>query len=369
MSNAAIVAAVFGAAAVASALLVSRTIPLLLHFGLVDRPAPRRAHRTPLPRGVGPAIFLAFAFGLALSFSFDVVRFKAEQERLLLLMSGAGLISGVMVYDDALGLRPLVKLAWQVGAAALVVVPRLNGREHGIVIEQFNWPFGGTVELPLLAAMGFTLFWIVGMVNTINWVDGLDGLAGSVTLVACAVLFVHTFFQPRDAPQFTISLLPAALAGAIVGFLPFNWHPAKVIMGDSGAHFLGFCLAIIAIIGGAKIATALLALGLPILDVAWVIVYRLVHRRSPLDADRGHLHHRLADSGWGPARVVLFVAGVSLVFGLGGLFLPSREAKLAAIGAVGAVLIGTVALLAARDRRRSGHGRREEPAAPQATLG
>jgi UDP-N-acetylmuramyl pentapeptide phosphotransferase/UDP-N-acetylglucosamine-1-phosphate transferase len=369
VSNAAIAAAVFGATAVVSWLLVSRTIPLLDRLGLVDRPGPRRAHQKPVPRGVGPAMFLAFAFGLALTYSFSVSRFPEEHERLLLLLAGTGLITGVMVYDDAIGLRPLPKLGWQVVAAALVVLPRLNGSNHGIVIEQFNSPFGGTVELPLLLALGFTLFWIVGMVNTINWVDGLDGLAASVTLVACAILFAHTFFWPAGDPQFTISLLPAVLAGAVVGFLPFNWHPAKAIMGDSGAHFLGFCLAIIAIIGGAKIATALLALALPILDVAWVIFYRIVHRRSPLDADRGHLHHRLADSGWGPARVVLFVAGFSLVSGFTGLLLPSREAKLAAIVAVGVVLLGTVALLALRDRHRPSTASREEPTAPRMTPG
>ena len=352
MSHAAIVAVVFGLTAALSGLLVAKTIPLLVRLGLVDHPGPRRAHTSPVPRGTGLAMFLAFTFGVAVTFSFDIFRYKAEQERLLLLLAGAGLLTGVMVYDDALGLRPVIKLAWQVTAALLVVLPRIHGSEHGIVIEQFNSPFGGTVELTLLASLAFTVFWIVGMVNTINWVDGLDGLAGSVTLVACAILFVHTYSGNRDLPQFTISLLPAALAGAVVGFLPFNWQPAKVIMGDSGAHFLGFSLAIISIIGGAKIATALLALGLPILDVAWVIFYRIINRRSPLGADRGHLHHRLVDGGWSHARVVLYVAGISSLFGFAGLLLPSREAKLAAIGVVGVVLLATVALFAARDRDR-----------------
>jgi UDP-N-acetylmuramyl pentapeptide phosphotransferase/UDP-N-acetylglucosamine-1-phosphate transferase len=309
-----------------------------------------------MPRGAGPAIFLAFAFGLALTFSFDVQRIRNENERLLLLLAGAGLITGVMILDDAVGIAPLPKLGWQLLAASLVVLPRLNGEIHGIVIEQFNSPFGGTVELPLAAAIAFTLFWIVGMVNAVNWIDGLDGLAASVTLVACAILFAHTYFWPRDDPQFTISLLPAVLGAAVLGFLPFNWYPAKVIMGDSGAHFLGFCLAIVAIIGGAKIATALLALGLPILDVAWVIFYRLIHRRSPLEADRGHLHHRLIDGGWGHGRVVVFVAGISLLFGLVGLVLPNRESKLAAIVVLGLVLLGTVALLALRDRRTTSTG-------------
>ncbi len=297
-------------------------------------------------------MYVAFCLGLALTYVVDVFRYKVETERLLLLLAATGLLTVVMLYDDAVGLGPGIKLAWQVAAAALVVLPRLRGVEHGIVIDRFNSPFGGTVELPLLAALGFTLLWLVGMMNTLNLLDGLDGLAGSVTLVACGVLFVHTYFWPRDNPQFTISLLPAVLAGVLVGFLPFNWHPARTIMGDAGANFLGFTLAVISIIGGAKIATALLALGLPILDVAWVIVYRTVHGRSPLSADRGHLHHRLLDGGWTQPQIVGFVAGMSALFGFAALVLPSREAKLAAIGAVGIVLLATVADLARRDRRR-----------------
>ena len=359
MSHAATVAVVVLMTTAVSALLVSRSIPLLIHLGLVDQPGPRRAHARPMPRGAGPAMFLAFAFGLALTFAFDVERIGNENERLLLLLAGAALITGVMIYDDAVGIRPLPKLGWQIVAAGLVVLPRLNGEIHGIVIERFNSPFGGTVELPLALAIGFTLFWIVGMANAVNWIDGLDGLAASVTLVACGILFAHTYFWPRDDPQFTISLLPAVLGATVLGFLPFNWHPAKVIMGDSGAHFLGFCLAIVAIIGGAKIATALLALGLPILDVAWVILYRLIHRRSPLEADRGHLHHRLIDGGWGQARVVLFVAGLSATFGLVGLVLPNRAAKLGAIAILGVLLLVTVALLALRDRKRRSIGPRE----------
>ena len=184
------------------------------------------------------------------------------------------------------------------------------------------------------------------MMNTLNWVDGLDGLAGSIALVACVVLFLHTYFRPTGDPQFTISLLAIALAGAIVGFLPFNWHPARIIMGDTGAMFLGFALATISIIGGAKIATALLALGVPILDMAWVIVYRLAHGRSPLHADRGHLHHRLLDAGLTQRQIVACFAGLTGVFGALALALPSREDKLIAMAVMGVILVALIAVLA-----------------------
>jgi UDP-GlcNAc:undecaprenyl-phosphate GlcNAc-1-phosphate transferase len=350
VEHAAIALVIFALTAALSAVLVSRTIVLSRRLGLLDQPGPRRIHQTPLPRAGGVAVFLAFAFGLTLSFAFNVERIGAEPERLVLLLGGSCLIVGFMIYDDAIGIPAWLKLLAQTVVAALVVLPRLRGRGHGIVLDSFNLPLAGRITLPLLVAVAFTIFWIVGMMNTVNWLDGLDGLASSVTLVACAVLFAHTYFWPRHDPQFTISILPLALGAAVVGFLPFNWHPSRVILGDAGANFLGFALGVLSTIGGAKIATALLALGLPVLDVAWVIAYRAAHGRSPLGADRGHLHHRLLDRGWGQARIVLFVAGVSAVFGLLALVLPSRGLKLGAIVVLGLVLLSTVGGLAIRDQ-------------------
>lgn len=352
MNHALTAVAVFSLTFGASLVFVSRAIRIAEHLGILDQPGPRRVHVQAMPRFGGVAVFLAFALGLAATFTFDVERFQEEVARLVILLGGAAFITGVMVYDDVLGIPPIPKLVWQIGAALVVVAPRLRGDGYGIVIDQFNAPFAGVVHLPIVVALGFTLFWIVGMMNTLNWVDGLDGLAASVTLVGCAVLFLHTYFWPRGNPQFTISLLPLVLGGAVLGFLVFNWHPARIILGDAGANFLGFTLAVVSIIGGAKIATALLALGLPILDVAWVILYRVVHGRSPLHADRGHLHHRLLDAGWSQAQVVLFVAGVSAVFGAGALLLPDRTTKLAAIIAVGIVLLATLTGIAVRDRQR-----------------
>jgi UDP-N-acetylmuramyl pentapeptide phosphotransferase/UDP-N-acetylglucosamine-1-phosphate transferase len=350
VEHAAIALVIFALTTALSAALVSRTIVLSRRLGLVDEPSPRRINLKPLPNAGGVAVFLAFVFGLTLSFSFDVQRIGAEPERLVLLLGGSCLIVGFMVYDDAIGIPAWLKLIAQTIVAALVVLPRLRGRGHGIVLDSFNVPIVGQVTLPLLVAIALTLFWIVGMMNTMNLLDGLDGLAASVTLVACAVLFAHTYYWPRRDPQFTISILPLVLGAAVLGFLPFNWNPAKIILGDAGANFLGFALAVLSIIGGAKIATALLALGLPVLDVAFVIAFRAAHGRSPLVADRGHLHHRLLDRGWSQARIVRFVAGISAVFGVMALVLPTRGLKLGAILALGLVLLSTVGGLAIKDR-------------------
>jgi UDP-N-acetylmuramyl pentapeptide phosphotransferase/UDP-N-acetylglucosamine-1-phosphate transferase len=293
-----------------------------------------------VPRIGGMPVLIAFLFGITASFSFDVMRFPSEVERVALLCAGGTIVAVLMLADDAAGLSARTKLVIQIAAAALIVLPRLRGPLHGISIDQFNIPVAGQVSLPVALAIPFTILWFVGMMNTLNWADGVDGLAGSITLVAASIMFLHTYFWPSDDPQFTISILPLVLAATMVGFLPFNWNPAKVMLGDSGSNFLGCMLAGISIIGGAKLATALLVLGLPVLDVAFVIAQRGVTRKPLATGDMSHLHHRLIRRGWSESQVVLTVSCVSLAFGLLALVLPNREAKLMAM----AILTGLLAL-------------------------
>jgi UDP-GlcNAc:undecaprenyl-phosphate/decaprenyl-phosphate GlcNAc-1-phosphate transferase len=318
----------------------------------------RQVHTSPLPKFGGIAMFVAFSGGIAASFILPVERFPEEVERIVLLLTGAAIVASVMLYDDLFGIAPLPKLAWQILAACVMILPRFRGEDHGLVIEQFTNPFGGIIEVPLIPAMLLTLLWIVGMMNTLNWVDGLDGLAASITLVAASVLFVHTFFRPQGDPQFTISLLAVALGAAVIGFIPYNWFPARILMGDTGAMFLGFTLAVVSIIGGAKIATALLALWVPIVDVAWVIIYRMMNGRSPLRADRGHLHHRLLDMGWSQQQIVLTFAGLSATLGILSLVIGSPELKLALLVAAGVMGVAILAVLARKldPARVSGSG-------------
>jgi UDP-GlcNAc:undecaprenyl-phosphate GlcNAc-1-phosphate transferase len=349
MSHALIALATFGTAFAVSYLLVRQTIPFARSRGLLDKVGGRRVNPNPLPRIAGPALLAGFLSGLIVTGLLGVDRFEDERNRLVLLAIASIVLVAVMIVDDIRGIDPLPKLVCQIAVACIVVLPYAFDRSWGIVINQLNLPIQGTVTLGVGVTILASLFWIVGMMNTINLIDGLDGLAASLTLVACTILFLHTYFWPRDDPQFTISLIPAALAGTVSGFLIFNWHPAKIIMGDAGAYFLGLALAVAAIIGGAKIATALLALGLPILDVAWVAINRMIQGGSPVRADRGHLHHRLLDLGWSQQRIVSTVAGASLAFGIASLLLPTRELKLVAIGLVGLILLGTVVVVATVD--------------------
>ncbi|HET9014134.1 MAG TPA: MraY family glycosyltransferase [Thermomicrobiaceae bacterium] len=352
MTHALITIAVALVAGLVSAGLVRTLERLAVRLGLVQAPREERdVHDRPLPRigGLGP--FVGFLTAVGVSFWFPVERYPVEVERILLLAIGSVLVVAVMLYDDLVGASPLHKLGWQAAAAAMVTFPRLRGPGHGLVIGQFNNPFGGVIHLPAAVAIGVTFFWILGMMNTVNWIDGLDGLAGSVTLIAALVLFIHTYFQPPGDPQFTISLLPAALGAAVIGFLPFNWHPARILMGDTGAMFLGFALAVISIIGGAKIATALLTLWVPILDVAWVILYRLLNGHSPLQADAGHLHHRLLELGWTQRQIVLVMAGISALLGAVSLLAPGPELKLFALVVVGVVGLAVLGALARHSGR------------------
>ena len=357
--------------------------------GLVDRPGDaRRVHSVAVPRLGGLAMFGAFVIGVGLMFAFNVwgldpfadpgnnTRF--EPWRILVLLLGAGVITAVMAVDDVRDLRPLTRLLWQVGAALLVILPAVfwpggpNAGETddtvhydqgaGVIALSVQNPFGDTIVFPLALAILFTAFWLVGVTNTINWIDGLDGLAAGVSAVASLVMFVIT---GPILNQWTLSYLPLILGAATLGFLPFNIHPARIFMGDSGAMFLGFTLAVIAIIGGAKMAAALLVLGIPLLDGVYMIIYRIYRGRSPLQADRGHLHHRLLDIGLTQPQVVTIFYLLCGTFGalaffltssadisLFGVTLESSTIKLIKLAVLVVMALALLALLIYISRRR-----------------
>ena len=316
--------------------------------GWFRQPTPRHVHTRPTARSGGLALALAATAAL-----FPVLLLSArpaiEAVRVGVLLIGSLLAFGLVLYDDVRELSPWAKLASQLGVALFAVFPYFlaPGLEPppGLVIEQVQNPLGGTIYLPPAIAIPFTLFWIMGMMNTLNWLDGLDGLAGGVTAIAALLLFIHTL----RLGQYSLAPLCLALLGACLGFLPYNFHPARIFMGDSGAMYLGYFLAILSIIGGAKIATALLVLGVPILDVAWVIIFRLSQGRSPLQADRIHLHHRLLDLGLSQVQIVLLFYAFCAGFGALALLLPSGRYKLLALVVMGLTVGGLLWRLARRE--------------------
>jgi UDP-GlcNAc:undecaprenyl-phosphate GlcNAc-1-phosphate transferase len=204
---------------------------------------------------------------------------------------------------------------------------------------------GGQVWFPWFITVPFTIFWLMGMMNTVNWLDGLDGLAAGVAAILSAVLAFHMY---REG-QHSVALLPLALLGATLGFLPYNFHPAKVFMGSSGSFFLGFAVGALGIMAGAKMATVLLVMGIPILDVAWLIFDRWRRGRSPLIGDRSHLHFRLLDLGLSQRQIVLLYYLFCSFFGLLALVISSRIYKFLALLVLGAM---TLLLLLFVSRRK-----------------
>lgn len=353
----------FGVGAAVSACLTPLVRRWCIARGWYDLPNdPRRVHRQPTPRLGGVAIFAGFISALGTSVLLarrvpEIQRFPIETFRLTLLVIGATLIWVVMLIDDVRGLKPRPKLIAQITGALVAVGPYLweqrfvnldqpSEGARGIIATAINTPLGQInfhqIWPPL--AIGFTIFWIVGMCNALNWLDGLDGLAGGVTLIAALVLAIHTFILHQSS----LVLLPLALAGACAGFLPFNLHPARIFMGDSGAMVLGYLLAICSIIGGAKLASALLVLGVPLLDSAWLIVARRWRGGRSMHADRSHLHHRLYDMGWSQRQVVAFYYSISAGFGGLALILPDGRFKLGALALLSALVVGLLVLLARR---------------------
>ena len=312
---------------------------LARRFGFVDVPRePRHVHKAPIPRLGGVALLLPFLAAVGLSVLLPVARQDPlELHRLAGLLIGSAMVFGLGIYDDRRELGPFPQFIVQFLAATVAIY-------FGITIGQVANPLGGVIAFSLPVTLAFTLFWLLGMMNTVNWLDGLDGLAGGITVIASILLFVHSY----RLGQYSIALLPLALAGCVLGFLPFNFYPAKVFMGTSGALFLGFALGTLAIIGGAKMATALLVLGIPILDVAWQIVNRLRLGRSPFFGDRGHLHHRLLDMGLSHRRVVLLFYLLCAAFGALALILGSGLQKLLVLLGMGVVALVVLVLLARR---------------------
>ena len=168
-------------------------------------------------------------------------------------------------------------------------------------------------------AAGLTIFWIVGMINSINWIDGLDGLSSGIAFIAAVTLGLISLTTQVGQPL--IAVLCFALAGALLGFLRWNFHPASIFAGTSGVQFVGYTLAVLAILGTAKVAVALLVLGVPIIDTFWIIVRRVSEGRSPFSPDRAHIHHRLLDLGLSHRQTVLAIYGICIVLAVLALLL------------------------------------------------
>ena len=280
--------------------------------GAIDVPRDgRRMHKKPVPRLGGLAIFIGFMVSTLL-----FVPITPEMRSILL---GAVVIVILGVIDDSLALPALFKFVVQIGAA---LIPALNGvsiyafSNPNVFSENLYWVLG-RLSLP------FTVLWIVAITNSVNLIDGLDGLANGVSTISATTMLVIALLLDETE----VSIVLAALVGACVGFMPYNLNPAKMFMGDTGATFLGYILATMSIQGLFKYYAVIsfvvpfLILGLPIFDTSFAFIRRLAHGQNPMQADRGHIHHRLIDMGLNQKQAVATLYVISAILGLSAVVL------------------------------------------------
>lgn len=310
------------------------TIMVYKSLGLVDRSTrkehPKHIHTTAVPRGGGIPIFIAIFFATLSFIKVDI--------QIAGIFAGAALITLTGILDDVLDLSPYLRLGIGVVAALIVVAA-------GIGIGYISNPFGAGViqfDMRLLTA-GLTILWIVWGMNFVNMgAKGLDGQLPGVTLIAATVMGVLSFRFVNDITAWPSAYISFALAGAYAGLLVFNIYPQKIMPGWGGGALAGYFLAVLSILSGAKVATALIVLGVPLMDVVYVIVRRIAAGKSPVWGDTNHLHHQLLKLGWSKRAVAAFYWLVTATLGIIALQLNSQM-KIYTILLI-AVIVGGVLL-------------------------
>jgi len=330
-----------------------------LKYGILAKPRKRDVHKLPVPRIGGIGIFSAFlVVSLAVflifhkDFRFGNGIIWGLDSHLVAILFGGFIITFTMFLDDLAGLSAKTKLLIQAGVALLVI-------SCGIGIDYITNPFGGTINLnsvyiPLFSLNGIvyhfslwsdllTLVWLVGLMNIMNFVDGVDGLAGGQASIAAFTIFLLSISVAVSQP--TTAMVSIILSGAILGFLVWNFPPAKIFMGDSGSMFLGFMLGILALISGGKLATVLLVMGFPIVDGLIVVAGRLARGKNPLTTpDKTHLHHRFLAVGFTPRQAILALYAISIAFAAIALS-SSTKGKIIGFGGLVILLLIILALL------------------------
>jgi len=314
-------------AVVVSYILTPIAIRLAPQLGAIDQPgAERRVHERPIPRTGGLAVAVTFVgVGVAGIIANNFFQFapplrEVRTPEVLGLFTGVAVGAIIGYLDDRFELRA----RWQFVAQFLLAGIALGA---GVRIERIPNPLGDQAiqftgsPVADAAAAALTTVWVIGMLNSANFVDGLDGLLGGIALIATLTLGAISLLDPVS-PQPLVAVLCAILAGALLGFLPYNFHPARVFIGTAGVFAVGYALAVLSVLGTAKVAVALLVLGVPVIDTFWIIIRRVSQGRSPFDADRGHFHHRLLDLGLTHRQAVLMIYAICVVLAVLSFLLP-----------------------------------------------
>lgn len=296
---------------------------LAWRWACVDMPnLPRKIHTQPTPLLGGLAVYLSVSLAMGAYLLFGRVDFLVIPLKFFLAipLGGSILMLGGFLDDKY---RQPPKILWIFPAVAAVVVV-MSGIGVGIthITNPFGQPFSLAFRvLGIQASAIFVWVWLMGMMFTTKFLDGLDGLTSGIAFIAGLTLFFLSLNASNN--QTMTATLAIIFCGSLLGYLFYNFHPAQIFFGEGGSTFAGFVLGLLAVILGAKIATALLVMGVPILDVAWVIVRRLWYKSSPFRADRKHLHFRLLDLGFSQKQTVLILYALSALFGFTAIFLQS----------------------------------------------
>jgi len=287
---------------VASILLTPLVQKFAIRIGAVDRPNNRKVHTTLMPRIGGLAIFGAFLIGYVL--------LRPADEHAAGILVGACIIILIGFLDDMIEISAKLKMAGQLAAALVVIY------WGGLQIEFINLPFGGQLEFGYLS-IPITIIWIIGITNAINLIDGLDGLAAGVSSIALIALSIMAIIMGDPFVMATAAIL----AASSLGFLFFNFHPAKIFMGDTGSLFLGYMISVLALLGFKNVAVIsliipVIMLGVPISDTFFAIIRRIRMKQKIMAPDKSHLHHCLLNTGFSHRQTVLIIYGIAALFGL-----------------------------------------------------
>lgn len=318
-----------------SAALVPLIRILALKFQIVDRPETelRKVHQTPIPLLGGLAIFLSTtAVMLAVRF-WHLADFSMISLGLFLAIILASVILMIGGFlDDRYNLPPYEQIIFPVAAIVVVMV---SGLRIGYVTNPLG-QMGEVFYFGQLLGLLIAAIWLIGMMYTTKFLDGLDGLVSGIAVIAS--LFIFLVSLKWDIPLSATGIWALALLGGSLGFLIYNWQPAKIFLGEGGSIYIGFILAVLSIISGSKITTTLLVMGIPILDVIWVIIARISSGRSPFSGDQSHLHYRLLSLGLSKKQIVVLLYIIALGFGSLGI-ISSSYGKLILVGCLIGVMI------------------------------
>ena len=290
---------------------------IALKYNILDKPGlDRKIHKKPTPLLGGMAIFLAFFLVLFLAQD-KILASDLEARHWIGVFVGACFLMIGGFLDDKFSLKPRFQIIFPIIACIAVI---LGGVEVVKIHSLLNADF---FYFSAITSSAFIFIWLMGMMYTTKLLDGIDGLVTGVTMIGAIIIFLFT--TTTRYYQADIAVAALILVASCLGFLIFNWHPAKIFLGEGGSLFLGYILGVLAIISGGKVAIALLVMGAPIIDVCWTIIRRLAQGKNPMSfADRKHLHFRFLDLGISARKTVLIFYAFASIFGLSALFLQSK---------------------------------------------